>query len=81
MKLYSKWDEPYRLARISKSGVSGDQEDFKTGKIIGHYAFESLKVFMLREERVAAETEGWTAFETGVNMLVYCSLSLGQRGW
>ena len=51
MKLYPKWDEPYRLARISKSGVSGDLEDLKTGKLIGRYAFESLKVFVPREEK------------------------------
>jgi len=38
-----------RLVRIAKSSVSGDLEDLKTGKIIGRYAFESLKVFVPRD--------------------------------
>ena len=46
MKLYTKWDGPYRLIRIAKSGVSGDIQDLKTGRVIGRYAFESLKVFI-----------------------------------
>ena len=45
MKLYTKWDGPYRLTRIAKSGVSGDIQDLKTGRV-GRYAFESLKVFL-----------------------------------
>ena len=45
MKLHTKWDGPYLLSRIAKSGVSGDLEDLKTGKVIGRYAFESLKVY------------------------------------
>ena len=46
MKLHAKWDGPYLLSRISKSGVSGDLEDLKSGKVIGRYAFESLKVYV-----------------------------------
>lgn len=37
MKLHTKWGGPYKLTRISKSGVSGDLEDLKTGKVIGRY--------------------------------------------
>ena len=33
MKLHAKWDGPYKLNRISKSGISGNLEDLKTGKI------------------------------------------------
>ena len=46
MKLHAKWDGPYKLTCISKSGVSGDLEDLKTGKVIGRYAFESLKGYV-----------------------------------
>ena len=48
MKLYPKWDGPYRLSRISKSGVSGDLTDLKSGRVLGRYAFEALKVFVPR---------------------------------
>ena len=34
MKLHAKWDGLYKLARIAKSGVSGNLEDLKTGKVI-----------------------------------------------
>lgn len=51
MKLHVKWDGPYKLVRIAKSGVSGDLEDIKTGKVIGRYAFQSLKVYVPREPR------------------------------
>lgn len=44
MKLYTRWDGPFRLARIAKSGVSGDVVDLKTDKLMGRYAFDSLKV-------------------------------------
>ena len=50
MKLHTKWDGPYLLSRIAKSGVSGDLEDLKTGKVIGRYAFESLKVYSTYHE-------------------------------
>ena len=64
MKLETKWDGPYRLSRISKSGVSGDLQDLKTGRIIGRYAFEALKVFVPREDELGPE--GWISLLEGV---------------
>ena len=57
MKLYTKWDGPYRLTRIAKSGVSGDIEDLKTGRRVGRYAFEGLKVFVPREQNIGERSE------------------------
>ena len=64
MKLHAKWDGPYLLSRISKSGVSGDLEDLKTGKFIGRYAFESLKVYVPREQR--CQDSGWVTLAQGL---------------
>ena len=64
MKLYAKWDGPYRLTRISKAGVSGDVTDLKTDKVIGRYAFESLKVFIPREQQV--EGGNWVGLVEGL---------------
>ena len=58
MELYTRWDGPYLLSKISKSGVSGDLTDLKSRKMIGRYAFESLKVFVSQEQFLEA-TEGW----------------------
>ena len=70
MKLYTKWDGPYRLSRIAKSGVSGNLEDFKTGKVIGRYAFEALKVFVPREGSIGDDcimkTEVWVPWPEGL---------------
>ena len=41
MKLHTKWEGPYELVRVSKSGVSGDLKDLKSDLVIGRYAFES----------------------------------------
>ena len=49
MKLYKKWDCPYSLSRISRSGVFGYVRDLKTDKLIGRYALDSLKAFVPRE--------------------------------
>ena len=71
MKLHAKWDGPYRLCRISKSGVSGDLEDLKTGKVIGRYAFESLKVYVPREQG-CSELEGeWVSHVNGLKKEEY----------
>ena len=64
MKLHAKWDGPYKLTRISKSGVSGNLEDLKTGKVIGRYAFESLKVYVPREQRCLED--GWVSLAEGL---------------
>ena len=64
MKLYTKWDGPYRLSKISQSGVSGELTDIKSGKMIGRYAFESLKVFVPREQSL--EGEGWITLSEGL---------------
>lgn len=72
MKLHSKWDGPYRLCRISASGVSGDLEDLKTGKVIGRYAFNSLKVFVPQEsggdDRLleGVRSVGWISLQEGL---------------
>lgn len=65
MELYTRWDGPYLLSKISKSGVSGDLTDLKSGKMIGRYAFESLKVFVPREQFLEA-TEGWITLAEGL---------------
>lgn len=64
MKLYTKWDGPYRLSKISKSGVSGYIEDLKTGRVLGRYAFGALKVFVPREMIVADGS--WVSVEEGL---------------
>ena len=64
MKLYPKWDGPYRLSKISKSGVSGELTDIKSGKMIGRYAFEALKVFVPRGQ--FPEAEGWITLAEGL---------------
>ena len=64
MKLETKWDGPYRLSRISKSGVSGDLQDLKTGRIVGRYAFEALKVFVPREAELGPV--GWISLLEGI---------------
>ena len=64
MKLYTKWDGPYWLSKISKSGVSGELTDIKSGKMIARYAFESLKVFVPREQ--SPEGEGWLTLAEGL---------------
>ena len=72
MKLHSKWNRPYRLCRISTSGVSGDLEDLKTGKVIGRYAFNSLKVF------VPQEAGGGDVLTEGGDVLTE---EVGSVGW
>ena len=64
MKLETKWDGPYWVSRISKSGVSSDLQDLKTGRIIGQYAFEALRVFVPREDELGPE--GWITLSEGV---------------
>ena len=63
MKLHSKWDGPYLLSRISKSGVSGDLTDLKSGRLLGRYAFEALKVFVPRALESKDKTEWVTLLE------------------
>ena len=69
MKLHAKWDGPYRLSWTSKSGISGDLEDLETGKIIGRYAFESLKVYVPREQG-CSEGE-WVSLVNGLEKEEY----------
>ena len=68
MKLHTKWDGPYRLSRISASGVSGDLTDLKTDRFVGRYAFESLKVFVSRDENKESRTEkvAWVTLGEGL---------------
>ena len=76
MKLHSKWDGPYRLCRVSTSGVSGDLEDLKTGKVIGRYAFNSLKVFVPQEtggdDMIPHEAGGvgWVSLRQGLGPVI-----------
>ena len=66
MKLHTKWDGPYLLCRVSKSGVSGDLQDLKTNKVIGRYnAFESLKVYVPREPQEGGI--GWVGLAEGLS--------------
>lgn len=67
MKLHTKWDGPFRLSRIAKQGVSGDLEDLKTGRFVGRYAFEALKVFVPREINVEG-SEGQLAGQRWVTL-------------
>lgn len=70
MKLYSKWDGPYRLSSIAQPGVSGYLEDLKTGRILGRYAFNTLKVFSPRSiPSTNEEVAGWVSVEEGLGML------------
>ena len=69
MKLHTKWDGPYRLSQISKSGVSGYLQDLKTGSVVGRYAFESLKVFVPREEELPLDGS-WVSLCDGLSGIV-----------
>lgn len=69
MKLFTKWDGPFLLSRISRSGVSGDLTDLKSGRVVGRYAFESLKVFVPREQREETQDVGWLSMEAGIQRI------------
>lgn len=86
MKLSSKWDGPFKLSRISKSGVSGDLQDLKTNRIIGRYAFQALKVYLPREDVMSREVS-WIGLDEGLREaqrdlkvveLASCDLSQGE---
>lgn len=64
MKLHTKWDGPYLLSRVSKSGVSGELMNLRLGKVIGRSAFECLKVFVPGEQ--SPEAEGWVTLAEGL---------------
>ena len=67
MKLFSKWDGPYRLVRIARSGVSGEIADLKTDRIIGRYAFNALKVFVPREAGIElGKSKKWVTLVEGL---------------
>lgn len=65
MKLHTRWDGPYRLISISQSGKSGEIQDLKMGKCLGKYAFNTLKVFVLREV-AGFDCMDWVSFEEGL---------------
>ena len=68
MKLYSKWDGPYRMVQLSTSGTAGYLEDLKTGKVLGRYALDALKVFVPRESMSKAiiEEGAWVSLKQGL---------------
>ena len=45
--------------------MSGDIQDLKSGKILGRYVFESLKVYVPREEEVR-EGDEWVPLTVGL---------------
>lgn len=72
MKLYAKWDGPYRLISISPVGTSGYIEDLKTGRILGRYAFNTLKVFVPREASLVyqlSDESEWSSFDHRLGVL------------
>lgn len=78
MKLHAKWDGPYKLVTVSQTGTAGEIEDLKTGKRLGRYAFNTLKVFVPRtdgleiglvEEGVVAGAKEWVTFAEGLGAL------------
>ena len=67
MKLFSKWDGPYWLVRIARSGVSGEIADLKMDGIIGRYAFNALKVFVPREAEIElGKLKQWVTLVEGL---------------
>lgn len=69
MKFDTRWDGPYRLVRISASGVSGDIVDLKTDNILGKYALDSLKVFVPKEQmRMGPE---WVSLAEGLRQKAF----------
>lgn len=68
MKLYAKWDGPYRLISTSHTGTSGDIQDLKTGRHLGRYAFNTLKVFVPRNMMDIGSME-WVSFDEGLGRL------------
>ena len=76
MKLHAKWEGPYKLVRISQTGTSGEIEDLKTGRQLGRYAFNTLKVYVAREEspiggeaQQAGREVQWISMEQGLGEL------------
>ena len=69
-----KWDGPYRLSKLSQTGTSGDIEDLKTGRQLGRYAFNTLKVFVPREVSLVhppreGDTVEWLSFNQGLGAM------------
>lgn len=44
-KLETRWEGPYRIAKITKSGVSVRLEDLSTGVRKGRYSVDDVKVY------------------------------------
>ena len=63
MKLQPRWDGPCRLISISQAGTLGDIQDLKTGRRLGRYAFNTLKVF---REVAGFDCVDWVSFEEGL---------------
>ena len=54
-KLEPKWEGPYRISKVTKSGVSVWLEDVCTGGKKGRYSVDDIKIYLVREHGVAQE--------------------------
>ena len=54
-KLEPKWEGPYRVAKVTKSGVSVLLEDLCIGRKKGRYAVDDIKTYLVREQMLTQE--------------------------
>ena len=79
-KLEPKWEGPYRVPKVTNSGVSVLLEDLCTGRKMGRYAVDDIKTYLVREQMLAQE--GYTQVagrETGVE--VECMVVIRWEIW
>ena len=68
-KLETRWEGPYQVTRVTKSGVSVILEDLCTGMRKGRYAVDDIKLYITRRQEsgsdgyksVALVMGGWNA--------------------
>ena len=51
-KLETRWEGPYKVKKVGRSGVSVTLEDIHTGRTKGRYSFDSIKIYVRREEHI-----------------------------
>lgn len=72
-KLSPRWEGPYSIYKIGKSGVSVTLRDIQTDKVKGGYSIDSVKIYVPRERRKEEGTEEEPVAMSTIKGRRYCT--------